>query len=1043
MNGLLTEGVHIADTGRVRCLRLQRCLATRPYTLRLPPIILACVPKELVIAIVPKASRVSTKGDTDFTHTVRSSRFVDTGIIKASTQTRQCDICSYRSAMKPGYPRVARAGTVGSSPGVLSLRQGRIGYRPELNNSYSSHARFPSPAVSLGNVTTSQRHPPYRTTTPMSLSLQNVRGVWNNSQSSQRGLPKSPTESTGPHYYDYSESFVEEEDCFSPVAEDPVARPPFTMDQTILGPEHRHAQSPFGTLPGSIFKPAELPTKHNRRASEQSKYSYVGVIPPRKSSLGATAAPMRNGSLAQRSIQRSATTEPIVLARSSKEENYDPRTSTASRRTVASTHASAFFSNACRSPRDLTTLAARVHSPGCDDKISARPLPNTLQGYKSEFGRQKGPAGQHIQAFSEWGLASLEFRPLSLEGQASEVRERPKTSGDAQTKSATDILSPVPERPMSSQSRKRFSRIFDIGESFVAEEIKSISKIKTFARLSAVNEQPDLQSLEAASAIPTDSERNSQSTIDGPSEQHQDCAYSSDLKVTGNATNITIHDKSTVESLLDHHIECLGLGKEPDSPLTSGDEREPFDVVGAGKASSELKTPTILSPVTSNPSLRPTTSSSCQLSTSLTRSERRRLMPRRLFASMDLTMTPKPILPPTTQTFDRELPSDTSSRPLTRELSFGWQTLPSSSEIGPPKSPAKISLTSGDLADVDSDPPVNKFKIRRISDMTTSTTESTNHMHDLSISLSPPRPSPNSRRRKSDLVSKQDCHRRRRARILLKVKRKSSSLDLAPTGGQKSQQPIDAVPDDEWETTESPEDVSMKSPVAGYAELSGESVIAQPPTTTTSASVVLSSSAPKRWSTMLAAMPEPVKKSIDIVRKASVRSVRTHRSNTSITNPLNSTRMSSQLPRSGSVPQLAPPEFGPPLTSSNLDLTLRLPDTLPISRPPLRQAQSFFSDNSSARQSNHVMRKRFDLHSLRSGLTRSSGVLGTRGSTARHTEVKFGPQVHFNNRKSFDNSQSLLCDTVPMTDFAFKKRKVLDRFKDWLKRHACKKRAHR
>ncbi|KAK6386097.1 hypothetical protein LTS17_001671 [Exophiala oligosperma] len=924
------------------------------------------------------------------------------------------DVHGYRYGGRQMYPRVPSAGTVGSSPSMLSVRQGMVGYRPELNNSYSSYARFPSPAVSMGNVTAPQRYPACRTGTPMSMSLHNVRGTWNNSQNSQRALPKSPTESTAPNYYDYSESFLEEEDCFSPAGEDSGAGPPFTIDQTIFGPERRHAQSPFGTLPGSVFKPAELPTEHNRRASEQSKYSYVGVIPPRKSSLGATTTPMRNGSLAQRPIQRSATTEPIVLRRSSKEENYHPRTSTASRRTATSTHASAFFSNACRSPRDLTTLAARVHSPGCDEKTSQRLIPNTLQAYESDIGLQKGSAQHRVQTLPAWELPSLEFRPLSFEAYASEVRGRPKTSGDAQKKPPTQILSPMPERPMSSQSRKRFSRIFDIEESFVGEETKAISEVKTFARLSAVTEQPDLQSLEVASAIPPASERNCQ-------------------EINASFTDITIHDKSTVESLLDHHIECLGLGGEPESPLTSSVELDQLDEACSVKTSDCQKTEII----PSNSTVRPTTSGSYQPS-SLTSSERRRLMPRRLFASMDARMSHNPVFLPTASSFDKEPSSVMNSRPVTNELSFGWQTLPSTSAIVSLASATKISLTSGDLADVDSDPPFNKFKIRRVSNISASTTESLN----LDIDASPTGPSLSSRRSKSDLVTKQDCHRRRRARILLKAKRKSSCLDPVTDDDHMSQPPLDASPEDEWETTESPEDITLKSPVAGYAELSGESVIAQPPTTVTSGSVQISSAAPKRWSNMLAAMPDPVKKSIDIVRKVSVRTMRSHQSNTSIAYPVNSTRMSSQLPRSGSVPQLAPPEFGPPLTSSNLDLTLRLPEALPTTRPPLRQAQSFFSDDSSAQYSKHVMRKRFDLHSIRSGLTRSAGMLGTRGSTARHTEVRFSPSDHV-NRRSFDTPQSLFGDTVPMTDFAFKKRKVLDRFKDWLKRHACKKRGHR
>lgn len=208
------------------------------------------------------------------------------------------DAYVYRYGPRQGYPRVGSVGTVASSP-VYPIRSGLPGYRPELNNSVSSFVRLPSPAVSSMNVAAVNGYPGQRTTTPLSHSLQSFRPAWNHSAVSLRGLPKSPTESTTPNYYDYSESFLEE-DCFSPPVDPSAANLPFNMDQTILEnppvPERRHAQSPFGTLPGSTFKPAELPTKHNRRASEQSKHSFAGVIPPRKSSLAAITTPLNSSS---------------------------------------------------------------------------------------------------------------------------------------------------------------------------------------------------------------------------------------------------------------------------------------------------------------------------------------------------------------------------------------------------------------------------------------------------------------------------------------------------------------------------------------------------------------------------------------------------------------------------------------------------------------------------------------------------------------------------------------------------------------------------
>ncbi len=209
----------------------------------------------------------------------------------------------YRAGPRYAYARVGSVDTVASSPALpYHLRPGLPGYRPEMNNSFSSSVRLPSPAVSFANGPPGSGYPLQRTTTPMSASLQSLRPGWNHSAASYRGLPKSPTESTGTHYYDYSESFLEE-DCFSPPDDASAADLPFNMDQTIMEdkgiPERRHAQSPFGTMPGSSFRPLELPTSHNRRPSEQSRtsnHSYTGVIPARTSSLAATTAHRRSSS---------------------------------------------------------------------------------------------------------------------------------------------------------------------------------------------------------------------------------------------------------------------------------------------------------------------------------------------------------------------------------------------------------------------------------------------------------------------------------------------------------------------------------------------------------------------------------------------------------------------------------------------------------------------------------------------------------------------------------------------------------------------------
>jgi hypothetical protein len=75
-----------------------------------------------------------------------------------------------------------------------------------------------------------------------------------------------------PAYYDYSESFYGQEEHL-PLA-GPAERPIPMLNQVIHEdvptPFHREAQTPFGIRDGSRFQPVELPTKHNRKASEIS-----------------------------------------------------------------------------------------------------------------------------------------------------------------------------------------------------------------------------------------------------------------------------------------------------------------------------------------------------------------------------------------------------------------------------------------------------------------------------------------------------------------------------------------------------------------------------------------------------------------------------------------------------------------------------------------------------------------------------------------------------------------------------------------------------
>ncbi|RVX70476.1 hypothetical protein B0A52_05975 [Exophiala mesophila] len=947
----------------------------------------------------------------------------------------------HRHGPRRGYPRVGSAVTVASSPVLLyNGPPGLAGYRSDFNNSHSSFAHLPSPARSSLNLATMNAHPVNRTATPLSASLHNTRSMWNRSAASVTALPRSPTDSAGPHYYDYSESFLEEE-CFQPGCQDESdIQLSHMMDHAVhesqTDIERRQAQSPFGTLPGSTFKPAELPTNHNRRASEQSKHSFSGVIPRRVSSLAAT-------SNHQESRESSFGIFPAAVSGEEKE-GHQP--SHSSRRATVSSyaHSSAFFVNASRSPRDLSTLAARVHSPIFDKRASTASLSGLLDGEDFQRERQDGHPQIQRNSQSEWTLPSLSFRPLSLLSHDSKTGERPKTSGDTPSKQSREILSPMPERPMSSQSRKRFSRILEIDDGYDNKEAKMTYQSlpgQTFTRLTVVEEASDTQPMDDGRILSSfgDDQVFHGDHINDLETKDPDRHMMSPVKTV--SSQITIHDKSTVESLLDRHIECLGLQETDDLPgADDSSDRRHARLEDSSAASFEPKTtiPNSFSQL----KVRPSTSSSCQHS-SLASSERRGLVPRRLFASMDARVRAHASISeiPASRSFS----SSTTFRRIPR--SSGWQTLPSTVE---PVSTTHIAptLSSGELGDVESDPSIIKFKVRCAQ----------------TLSFSPSLPSPVAgsnflskdidhqdsvhRRSKSEVIARQESHRRRRMRILLRTQRKSSEAQQCPASieeddvlGTLAQE---GMPDGSWTTESSNKDAPIISPVLGYAELSAESIIAQPGSAEPTASVLLSSSMPKRWASVLASMPEPVKKGIEVVRKASVRTIHSHKSNTSIIEPLNSTRQSSQLPRVGPVPQLGPPELGPPLTSSDLNLSLRFfgSSQLPSVGPPLREVESFFSDDSSAQNQRAAVRKRFDLHSFRSGMTKSTGVLGTRSQQPTpHSRrgLIASASWQLKGQKSFEYSHPIPGTTVPMTDFQYRKRKMLERVKDWWKRQCMQK----
>jgi hypothetical protein len=698
---------------------------------------------------------------------------------------------------------------------------------------------------------------------------------------------------------------------------------------------------------------------------------------------------------------------------------------------MAPSPSSGFFSSAYRSPRDLALLAARAHSPLPQAAyVASQSLPKSngasSEVKSSKFGQAQPEEMSHNVKLTQsptWQLPAMTFRPISLT-YSSTPALRPRTSEASSGRTnKSGIYSPMPKRPMSSQSRKRFSRILDIDSRDtdspcpVLKKQQSRRKDSTLPMVAESSRKTWEQG--RTDSVTTDSGSSAVCSLAARSYDH---SHHNDARIS----QVTSHDKSTVESLLDRHIECLGLQPETEVTFEAGDspqmrQNEP-DVLADNKTSRFTDVLADI-PQASN---RPLTSTSQQYS-SLATLDRRAMKPRRLFASMDARV------PGTMQAQPLPISKDRTTKISTR-LSYGWQTLPSSSQLRL-SAIANPTLESGELADVDTSETKTKLRVKRRSLVSNSASE-VSDLSTRSLALSKaPRTYDVHKRSKSELVARQASHRRRRLRIRLRLRTTSRTTDdLAGTLGANLNPSRASIL--QTRPPLPPRVSSIKSPVDGYAELSGESV---PPSQTNLQSVLSRSPPiPTRWSSIIAAMPQPVKRSTEIARKASIRTQRSRRSNGSIVEPVNTSRLQGQIPRIGSVPQLAPPEFGPPLTSSDLNLSIPYAAAPSTIRPTLRETKSFFSDDSSANRQRRSLRGRLHLHSLRNVVSNSAGTSMVTHTPRPNNNLKLSYSCQIKGRGGADG-ENVVQDTVPMTDFAYRKRRMLEKFREWWKRQCLQK----
>ena len=1005
------------------------------------------------------------------------------------------DVRNMSHTPRAGFMRAPSIGTVGSSPASMRPRpHAGPGHRLDVNGSYTSLVRLPSPAVYFNRNGSYPGPVPMRTLTPTSMMVHQQQSMATNH--SMGGIPKSPTGSTVPRYYDYSESFVEE-NCFSPDGAPGATQPPLNMDQTLLNTvpttPPRDAQTPFGTMAGSSFHPIELPTQHSRRLSDQSGPSFNGVIPKRVSSLGTPALHRNSPEVVgiSQHLPNSADRSQCQIRRTQSEDSgpsdlgrTDPaarRPSLVSHRSCTPTSSSIFFQSASRSSRDLMTMAARVHSPPVGGKDKQTQLTRAALPHN-------GTAKSPHQSVKTAGcspkptLSSFTFTPISFEYYRPSPSARPRTSEATPNRKVPMILSPMPERPMSSQSWLRFRKILELEDTANYAREKCRQQLLSCSKPRVVNrgdETPDHRHLGGSGGATTVQEIDSSGSCQAQDEagidqktrqvaspdrspissllhRHIDClglqpeAHNlSGVAMTsakvGSATSclvqkvndsgldqkvhqVTSHDSSSITSLLDRHMECLGLQADVNmSEDVTGSECCQKDRLSS--AEDNINLTDLLATAPPSEKGRPMTSSSCR-HPSLAPFERQRLRPRRLFASMDDGI-PKMITERSTSAF--AIVSENKSR--TSRPSYGWQTLPSMSRLLPKHCTTLPSLTSGELADVDTPEQERKFKVRRRSNLSMSASEPS-HLSESASSI-PTLKQSNTLHRKSKrtVLASQDSHRRRRLRIRLQLKTKSETIsDLAVDGLIEVESKTDAEP-------VSPEKASTCQSRAQlladcYADLSWETITPSKTASPAAESPVL----PTRGSSILATMPKPIEKKAVLSPEASLRTVKSGRRNTSIIEPVNATRLNGPSPPLETIPRLATPQFGPDLTSSELNLSLPYSEIPPPTRPALRETKSFFLDDNSTQRQRTSIRQKLHLHSLRRVLPGSAGH-NSSASSLNGANVKVSHSCRLRGRNLGKDEPSLPPDTVGMSEFAYRTRSVLERLKDWWRRQ-CRLRIH-
>ena len=688
----------------------------------------------------------------------------------------------------------------------------------------------------------------------------------------------------------------------------------------------------------------------------------------------------------------------------------------------------------------MTSLAARVHFPVQSDYTKH------ILGLDLILFEPDGRNGSQEAKRPNWQLPSLKFRPLSFLDYAQSNTERRKSAEGVRTISTPEIISPTPGRPVSSQSRRRFNKILGIEEDHyrIASAIPWSYNSLNFAKLKRVLELQQ-STYPARLSIPPYSPRRS--TIEeGPAEHDVDDGGRHDT-ASGQAMS---NARSSVESLLDKHIQCLGL--QPES-FNDGLGAEDDHKNGAEPLSASETEVTMQFPRNEKQYFhekpRPRTASSARRS-KFASPERVLLVPKQLSSKyLHSTVPPGRSRPTTSQSLPCTSGTASSDRAAIRPSNRG-QALASTGQLfsSPLTCPGFEATFGKNLRE--QYPDVSRYKVRRRSGVTLSPTASTHQLQEPTDMDNCDDNGILQKTLRSKYLVGQASERRTR-RVRLKLKRTSisqgqlgdckiSSSSLATfhnaSGNFNVGEEVAKAPSQDMrQSVEMPRRhpgthtlATMDRPSeCGLATLQVQKTTGLP-------------DIPQRSSSRVAVAPDVIRQSMVTSRLASIRTARSHRSKASLAEPVNSTRLSAQIPRhDDQAPGLAAPDLAPSLSSLNLDMSVRYPDVMAGPRPVLRGTRSFFSDDSSAiHRVTGSLRNRFHLHNLRSAFPSSprprrisDGANVTLRSSASQPHQSRQIRGHSGEEEERD-----LYGTVGMTDFAYRKRKVVEKLKDWWKKHS-------